>query len=87
MRLAGALPSEQNDEWLVQRRYLFMELMALVLVAPKRGSPSRTRRWRVLHSLRRPLPNGAPAQLLAMARPTGSHRENPRGNTTNQEVS
>ena len=33
VRLAGALPSEQNDEWLVQRRYLSAESMALILDA------------------------------------------------------
>ena len=31
IRLAGALLSEQNDEWLVQRRYLSVESMQLVL--------------------------------------------------------
>jgi putative transposase len=31
IRLAGALLSEQNDEWLVQRRYLSVESMASVL--------------------------------------------------------
>jgi putative transposase len=33
IRLAGALLSEQNDEWLVQRRYLSAESMQLILAA------------------------------------------------------
>ena len=33
IRLAGALLSEQNDEWLVQRRYLSRESMTLILDA------------------------------------------------------
>lgn len=32
--MAGALLLEQNDEWLVQRRYLSAESMALVLAEP-----------------------------------------------------
>ena len=31
IRLAGALPLEQNDEWLVSRRYLSTESMTLIL--------------------------------------------------------
>ena len=42
IRLAGALLLEQNDEWLVQRRYLSAESMALVLTDPDR--PGRRRR-------------------------------------------
>ena len=34
IRLAGALLLEQNDEWLVQRRYLSAESMATVLTEP-----------------------------------------------------
>ena len=45
IRLAGALLSEQNDEWLVQRRYLSVESMALTLAAeqpaPEHTKPSR----------------------------------------------
>jgi putative transposase len=35
IRLAGALLSKQNDEWLVQRRYLSVESMALILAEPE----------------------------------------------------
>ncbi len=35
IRLAGALLAEQTDEWLLQRRYLSVESMALILSAGK----------------------------------------------------
>jgi transposase-like protein len=35
IRLAGALLNEQNDEWLVQRRYLSVESMQLILDAER----------------------------------------------------
>ena len=41
IRLAGALLSEQNDEWLVQRRYLSVESMALILRRPRAPAPGR----------------------------------------------
>ncbi len=40
IRLAGALLSEQNDAWLVQRRYLSAESMALILSAGWSGDSS-----------------------------------------------
>ena len=43
IRLVGALLSEQNDEWLVQRRYLSVESMALVLTEPCDPEPARGR--------------------------------------------
>jgi putative transposase len=39
IRLAGALLSEQNDEWLVQRRYLSVESMALICADPATPEP------------------------------------------------
>jgi len=42
IRLAGALLLEQNDEWLVQRRYLSAESMTLVLTAPADGADAAT---------------------------------------------
>jgi putative transposase len=40
IRLAGALLSEQNDEWLVQRRYLSAESMTLILDGTSEGDES-----------------------------------------------
>ena len=42
LRLAGALLIEQNDEWLIARRYLSQESLELVLVDPpdtKKATP------------------------------------------------
>ena len=41
IRLAGALLIEQNDEWLVGRRYLSAESLALVLVDEDEREPER----------------------------------------------
>jgi putative transposase len=41
IRLVGALLSEQNDEWLVQRRYLSVESMALILAEPADAPPAQ----------------------------------------------
>jgi putative transposase len=43
IRLAGALLCEQNDEWLIQRRYLSVESMAITLAEPgDHTEPART---------------------------------------------
>ena len=41
IRLAGALLSEQNDEWLVQRRYLSVESIALIIAEPTDPEPAQ----------------------------------------------
>ncbi len=41
IRLAGALLIEQNDEWLVGRRYLSAESLALVLVDEDQREPGK----------------------------------------------
>jgi putative transposase len=41
IRLVGALLSEQNDEWLVQRRYLSVESMALILAESTGTEPAQ----------------------------------------------
>ena len=40
IRLAGALLVEQNDEWIVSRRYLSIESLALVLVDDDEREPT-----------------------------------------------
>jgi len=40
IRLAGALLPEQNDEWLVQRRYQSAETMVLILAAGRSENES-----------------------------------------------
>jgi transposase-like protein len=42
IRLAGALLIEQNDEWLVSRRYLSVESMALILDAGRQLNAAQT---------------------------------------------
>jgi putative transposase len=42
IRLAGALLSEQTDEWLVQRRYLSVESMSLILAGTSEPKDSLT---------------------------------------------
>ena len=46
IRLAGALLIEQNDEWLVARRYLSAESIALILNAERREQDSLEHRPR-----------------------------------------
>jgi putative transposase len=49
IRLVGALLSEQNDEWLVQRRYLSVESMALIFAEP--ADPEQTQTGQEVPSL------------------------------------
>ena len=68
IRLAGALLSEQNDEWLVQRRYLSVESMALILAEPsppeqaqsRPGGTQSHRRLKVRSATERPAPRPRP---------------------------
>jgi Transposase, Mutator family len=55
IRLAGALLSEQNDEWVVQRRYLSDESMQLILAAgwTEGNSLEQQRQQEVAHPQRR----------------------------------
>ena len=82
IRLAGALLIEQNDEWLVSRRYLSAESIALVLTEPS-DPASRPRRSHVLqrdpHRDRRPRRSSLRLALRARL------RENQRGKP-NREV-
>ena len=43
VRLAGALLSEQNDEWLIGRRYLSVESMAMTLAEPDHDEQPETK--------------------------------------------
>jgi putative transposase len=49
IRLAGALLAEQNDEWLVQRRYLSVESMAQILAAERDQDPDQPHAKEVGH--------------------------------------
>lgn len=83
IRLAGALLLEQNDEWLVQRRYLSAESMNSCSPPPPTGptprSPSRPRRSPALLAdppIRTARPRRSSLRLALRAH----LRENPRGN-------
>ena len=87
IRLAGALLLEQNDEWLVQRRYLSAESMALVLAAPDTendlaSKPSRRSPALPSDPTRPARTRVSPLRLALRARP----RVNPRGNPTPEVI-